>query len=338
MDSNAKNEPITWFKNHFDNQVLDLSPDFQRKPVWSDSQASYLIDSILSGLPVPEIFIRTITDKDGNVMMEVVDGQQRLRSIIRFFSGELRLQGPDISDQYSNVSWRDMTPDQRKLFWSYKIVVRDLEGSSNNEVRDMFKRLNANQSNLTPQELRHAQYSGQFITLAEYLADKEWWGEHRIVSPAQIRRMGDVEFVAELLAGMLQGPMNKKNELDNVFLEYDQDWTEEDSTRIEFEKTIQFVNRYFEVRRWRSKTDFYSLFLGANSLMNNTSCNKDSILAKSNEFKDAIDMAKKKTYRGKASEDVRVYVEASTRASTDYAQRVDRIELIERICELEVSI
>jgi len=71
--------------------ALELAPPFQRKPVWSDKNKSFLIDTILKQLPVPEIYIQVKTDKDGNTKYIVVDGQQRIRSILEFIEGEYTL-------------------------------------------------------------------------------------------------------------------------------------------------------------------------------------------------------------------------------------------------------
>src|SRR5215813_3407320 len=64
---------------------LELNPRFQRRPVWTDKAKSYLMDTILRGKPIPKIFIRqkiNVTTKTS--IREVVDGQQRLRTILSF--------------------------------------------------------------------------------------------------------------------------------------------------------------------------------------------------------------------------------------------------------------
>ena len=77
---------------------LELHPPFQRKPVWSSSNKSYLIDTILHDLPVPEIYIQVKTDKEGNTKYIVVDGQQRIRSILEFIDGEYNILEEESQD------------------------------------------------------------------------------------------------------------------------------------------------------------------------------------------------------------------------------------------------
>src|SRR6202040_3319169 len=75
MDGSATNQKISWFRKEESAGTLDLSPQFQRRPVWTEEQASYLIDTILSGLPIPEIYIRSSSSPQGETCYEVVDGQ-----------------------------------------------------------------------------------------------------------------------------------------------------------------------------------------------------------------------------------------------------------------------
>ena len=163
MNPHATNHPISWFRKLSADGSLDLSPAFQRRPVWSDAQSSYLIDSILNYLPIPEVFVRTKTTAEGDTTVEVVDGQQRLRSIIRFFRNDLELVGKDVSDAWVGVTWDHLDRGFQEKFWSFKIVVRELENTSDTEVRDMFRRLNANQSSLNAQELRHSSTEGNSL-------------------------------------------------------------------------------------------------------------------------------------------------------------------------------
>ena len=65
---------------------LDLTPPFQRRSVWKKGAKSYLIDTIIRGLPIPIIFIRDKQSDEFSLepLREVVDGQQRLRTLISF--------------------------------------------------------------------------------------------------------------------------------------------------------------------------------------------------------------------------------------------------------------
>ena len=337
MNPLATNHRISWFRKLLADGSLDLSPSFQRRPVWSDAQSSYLIDSILNDLPIPEIFLRTTTTASGETTVEVVDGQQRLRSIIRFFRNNLELVGRDVSDEWVGLTWDQLQRDVREKFWSFKIVVRELESTSDTEVRDMFRRLNANQSSLNAQELRHSQYQGEFINLVEHLADDRWWTVNRIVTPAQARRMLDVEFISELMVGLVSGPLDKKKGLEEFYIDYDDDFPDRDYWTRCFlrtrDLTASVVDQRF--RRWTSKTEYYSLFLACGRLVVDDriprQAEMDGVIERLRRFRTDVDQAKKRDNTVTFPKYITDYADAVTRASTDLGRRLHRITVIEAL-------
>ena len=337
MNPHATNHPISWFRKFVSAGSLDLSPAFQRRPVWSDAQASYLIDSILNDLPIPEIFVRTKTSADGDTTVEVVDGQQRLRSIIRFFNNELELTGTDVSAEWVGSTWDHLDPSVQKRFWSFKVVVRELETASDTEVRDMFRRLNANQLSLNLQELRHAQYTGEFITAVEKIADDSWWTVNKIVTPAQSRRMLDVEFISELLIGLLAGPLDKKKGLEDYYADYDDHFPDRELWEDRFQQTRGLTAAVLggSFSGWNSKTEYYSLFLACGRLVLDrrvpSTAELDDVIARLKKFRKEADVAKRRETRRSSPQYVADYADAVTRASTDLARRLHRIGVIEAL-------
>jgi uncharacterized protein with ParB-like and HNH nuclease domain len=105
---------------------LILKPPYQRKPVWSLRNRSYLIDTILHNLPVPEIYLQIKTDREGNTLYEAVDGQQRLRSILEFIDGKYAIL-EDESEEYSGKEFSDLSGRSKEDFWNYQVVVRELK-------------------------------------------------------------------------------------------------------------------------------------------------------------------------------------------------------------------
>lgn len=82
---------ISWFKKAFDADELEMSPPFQRNPVWTERQKSYLIDSILNGYPIPELYLQEKISPDGRTKYIIVDGQQRIRSVLGFIAEEFEI-------------------------------------------------------------------------------------------------------------------------------------------------------------------------------------------------------------------------------------------------------
>src|SRR3989338_7244026 len=75
---------ISWQKSG----TLELSPSFQRRPIWPPAAKSYLIDTVVRGLPIPIIFLRERKSDLSTLepKREVVDGQQRLRTLISYIA------------------------------------------------------------------------------------------------------------------------------------------------------------------------------------------------------------------------------------------------------------
>src|SRR5688500_10479482 len=82
---------VSWFFGEFKKETLLLNPKYQRNPIWSIGQKCFLIDSMMSGCPLPQVFLNMRVEGSGTnrkTSYEVVDGQQRLRAILEFLSDE----------------------------------------------------------------------------------------------------------------------------------------------------------------------------------------------------------------------------------------------------------
>src|SRR3989449_3547718 len=82
---NTRNYSVSDFEEWHEKGELVLAPKFQRRDVWSDKARSYLIDTIVRGKPIPKIYMRQdVNPKTRRTKREIVDGQQRLRSVLSF--------------------------------------------------------------------------------------------------------------------------------------------------------------------------------------------------------------------------------------------------------------
>ena len=112
---------------------LNLNPHFQRRSVWSTQAKTMLIDTILRGYPIPKIYIRSIIDTKTQIAYrEVVDGQQRLRSILEFASGRLKLGRR--ADEFSGLTYEDLSAENKQSFLAYTMAVEHLFNASDDEV------------------------------------------------------------------------------------------------------------------------------------------------------------------------------------------------------------
>lgn len=162
-------------------------PEFQRNFVWNISQSSLLIESFLLGLPVPQIFFYVDTDNKNLV----IDGQQRLLSVVYYLDGYFgseslhgkqqvfRLSGLDERSPYAKKRFIDLDEgSQRKLKNAVlrAINIRQLNPKEEHtSIYHIFERLNTGGTPLKPQEIRNCVFRGGFASLLKELnADGNW--------------------------------------------------------------------------------------------------------------------------------------------------------------------
>lgn len=343
MNFHSTEHPISWFRDHYRDGTLTIKPPYQRKPVWAERQKCSLIESILLGLPIPEIYIQESTSAAGDTVYAVVDGQQRIRSILQFIGSETDpeeaiynkfiLDKLDSNSPWINKVLADLTDEQKINFYGYKFSVRSLSTNDEHEVRDLFKRLNKFLTPLKPQELRNATFTGPFVNLALQLADNEYWAVNRIVTAASIRRMGDVEFVSELLIGVLHGVQGGgPSIIDSYYRQYE-DYEDEfpDQKRAHklFDdtlRTIQDILPHITDTRWCNKTDFYTLFVAIASFLRNEavpSAKQSSVKKSLETFGKEIDQ-RIADEKAKVSQNAVDYAPAVEKGANDKARRADR--------------
>ena len=188
-----------------------ITPFYQRKFVWKIEQSSKLIESFLMGLPVPQIFLYV----NDNNQLELIDGQQRVKSVCYFFEGyfgepdnkgrreEFRLKGLSQRSEYNGKKFSDLTSrDQRRLRNSTlrAINIKQITpNKSNDSVFHIFERLNTGGTQLKPQEVRNAVYRGPIVTeLTKLNENRDWQSILGLRRPDKSQK--DVELVLRLFA------------------------------------------------------------------------------------------------------------------------------------------
>lgn len=253
---------VLWFKKAFDNGELEIRAPFQRNPVWSDRQKSSLIDTILLEYPIPELYMQELIQASGTQKHVVVDGQQRIRAVLSFLSGEYEMD--EESPHWGGLVFDDLSAGERKKIYEYNFVIRQLPEMPDDELRAIFQRINRNTVTLNQQELRRATYWGPFIKLMEELAELEFWSTAGLFSANDRRRMLDVEYVSELAVAVLNGLQNKKKNLEEYYQQYETSFDGAEHLRTVFSKVLGEIEQILPElckTRWRKKSDFYTLFL-----------------------------------------------------------------------------
>jgi len=268
---NSSPHPISDIRDWQRDGRLEIRPDFQRQYVWSDAAKVMLMDTILRGIPMPKIFLSSGI-KDGQTYRTVIDGQQRITTILAFLEDKFALV-PPYDAEFNGLKYSELPEPVRNSVLQYRIDFNEAIGFSDEELRETYSRLNKYSVALTKQELRRADFPGQFLQLSEELALHEFFDSEKLFTIANRRRLADVEFVSELLAGLIAGPQDKRETLDDFYLKYSK-WDAQDMKAVEtrFLAVLSDMNRLFDVdfplsgTRFRQKADFYALMLAIDQM------------------------------------------------------------------------
>lgn len=269
---NSSPHPISDLRDWDNAGRLELQPDFQRREVWSRSAQIMLIDTILQNIPMPKMLVSTVLRGDSTYRI-VIDGQQRIRAILGFIRGEFPLGAP-YRGSFQQRYFNDLPTDAQRSILRYTLDFNEISDADDEQLREIYSRVNKYNVSLNRQELRRADYPGDFLSLAERLAQEGYFEEQRLFTAATYRRYGDVEFVSELLAALLDGPQDKKSSLDDFYREH-MAWHPDESGNVEsqFRASLRDIEAIFSDEwkslkgtRFRQRADFYSLFVAIGQL------------------------------------------------------------------------
>ena len=140
MKWESYSHPISDIRDWDNNNRLELKPDFQRNEVWSRAAQIMLIDTIIKGIPIPKIYIKSVMH-NGNTYRVVIDGQQRLTAILKFVKNKLRLSKP-YSGEYEGSLFSDLPDELQNEILRYKIDINEIFNPSEEEIRDLYSRVN----------------------------------------------------------------------------------------------------------------------------------------------------------------------------------------------------
>ena len=174
----------------WDGKILEI-PDMQRDYVWDNGRASRLVESLILNIPVPPIFFA----ETPQATFEVIDGQQRVRSLVRYLKNEFRLSGLGVLSEYKGKRFHQLPErEQRHLKTrSLRAIVISAESHPNMKF-EVFERLNTGGITLNAQELRNSLYRGSLNKLLKVLA-KDSHFRHCIGTKSPRARMVDEELV-----------------------------------------------------------------------------------------------------------------------------------------------
>lgn len=205
---------------------IDLQPGFQRRVAWDDERKSRLIESIIVGLPVPNIVLAENKDSRGKFI--VIDGKQRLVAVSEYMQGTYKLKGLDMRPDLNSKAFGDLPQEDREHLENATIrssVIRNWKDE--NFLYVTFFRLNSGSLPLSPQELRKALIGGNLISsIDDYMLGSNPF--KAIFGNGLDKRMRDSELVLRFVAydrSLADYRGDFKEFLDNNTRYFENDWT-----------------------------------------------------------------------------------------------------------------
>lgn len=251
----STNVKIIEIYNKIDSSVLNMSPDFQRKLVWKKQHKYHFIETILKNFPFPEVYIASSEIDITRITSTevVVDGQQRLSTIVDYIKGLGDFKNQKVINSFSSLENSD-----KKDFLNYLISVRDLKDMELKYIKEVFMRINNTEYSLNAVEKTNAQYGdGEFVMFCKQLAEESYntsseftdsvvesenkiivnnfFSENKIFSNNDARRMNNLQFMMTLISTFIENEYFSRN---SKVLPYIKKYNEEFPTKKNIEEEL----------------------------------------------------------------------------------------------------
>ncbi len=243
--------------NDIRQERLILQPEFQRNLVWNDKHKESFIDTILKGYPFPEIYIAQsgVNLETLTTQQVVVDGQQRLSTIMKYVSDELICK--------SIPKFQDLQEQDKIDFLGYGVSVINLGNASSETIKEVFRRINQTKYSLNPIEIQNAFYDGEFITTAKEILDHFDVNALPVFSETDITRMVDLNFILLLMTTYEEGGyFGGNNQTENYIINYNDEYDNKDAIKEKFCRVLQSIVdlNLPDDSMWFRKSNFFTLF------------------------------------------------------------------------------
>lgn len=278
-----------------------LIPDayFQRNLVWREVHKRDFIETILKGLPFPQIFISKgkVNVEDMSTVSCIVDGQQRCNAISGFIDGDFEVGGK---------TYATLEESQKSEFLKYEVAVIELELENDDpKVQEIFQRINRTSTSLTAIEKLASQYStSEFMLVGKMLTDQisldrtddddfredpnipdefyAWAARQRvksyqklinekgIFSVQEAARKTNLMHTLNVMAALLSGYSNRNEKAIELLDDYALSFPERDDVVRRIESAAEFILKlgYRGKSYWMNKANIFTLILTVASLQN----------------------------------------------------------------------
>ncbi len=270
--------------NKIEANLLDTSPNFQRKLVWKKQHKYAFINTLLLNYPFPEIYIASSEIDVNNFQAKeiVVDGQQRLNAIVDYIKGI-----NDFSNQNKLISFNELSILEKKEFLNYPVSMKDLKDLPENIVKEIFRRINSTEYSLNENEILNAQFGdGEFAIFCKQLADAKYevsesetdvlisnekrqifnnfFLSNNVFNENDIKRMFDSQYVMLITSTLFEGKYFGRSLKINDYLEkYNFEFKNYDQILDVILNSIEIISKlkFSKNSYWFNKPNLFTLII-----------------------------------------------------------------------------
>ncbi len=246
VDYDTKEYPVEVLVQKYNDKIEDednelFVPNYQRDFVWNEKRQSKFIESVILGLPIPYIFV---ADNDGR--MEIVDGSQRIRTLVSFCTDELILSDLKKLTELNGFKFSDLTLTEQRRFNRKTIRMIELTEKANEAIRiDIFERINTGSDELKEMEKRKGIFAGKFYDFIAKCAKDELFIKLCPISEKKEKREERPELVLRYFA-YAENYLNFEHSVTDFLNDFMEDMNERSSYTIEeinFKKMLNYAER-----------------------------------------------------------------------------------------------
>jgi Protein of unknown function DUF262 len=252
MEIDQTQDTVANYCNALRRDEIEVNRDYQRSDrVWPLAARQFLIETILLDYPIPKLSLHQVTHlKTKTSRRYVVDGQQRTRSIFDFFNNDLRLSRSTVLPGCGGRRLDELPDEYQEQFLNYLLSLDLLQNALPEEVRDVFRRINAYTVPLNPEESRHARFQGPFKWFVYRIASDFSPVLQRMgtFSEKQLVRMQDTKLVAEITHAIVNGVQTTtKAKLDRLYRDYDREFPMEEQIEGRFRRALERLSQLDQI-------------------------------------------------------------------------------------------
>ncbi len=246
---------------------IRVNKDYQRSSkVWPPAARSYLIDTIIREYPMPKLSLHQKTDlRSRKTIKDIVDGQQRSGAIVDFYNNKLRLTG---KSEFRGKTLNELEEPQQAHFLNYPLSIDLFVGATDEEIREVFRRINSYTLPLNDQEKRHATFQGEFKWFVVECVEKyaDLLKRLGVFSETQLSRMKDASFITEVVYAIAHGIDHASEaKLNALYKENEAEFPLEEELRHRFEVAFELLSGWVDLHGGPLMRSYnaYSLLLAA---------------------------------------------------------------------------